>query len=97
MEETEIQKKVNKNGMIISRIPSWAKDIIIGKADEEHCGDYGACVAQMVRESNEYNCLKRKFFGGELNVKLVNNNQFDEEKPDIIKTGNGKEIKRREQ
>ena len=93
--ETQVQRAVNKNKLSISRIPSWAKDVIIGRADEEFCGDYGMCVAQFVREANEYDCLKRKFFNSELGVKLITQDNSDEKKKpeDEIKTGNGKVIK----
>lgn len=96
MGETEVQKAVNKEKLSISRIPSWAKEVIVGRAEEEHCGDYGACIAQMVRESNEYNCLKRKFFNSEFGVSLVKEDKHDEKKKaDDIVAANGKVIKRR--
>jgi len=93
--ETQVQRAVNKNKLSISRIPSWAKDVIIGRADEEFCGDYGMCVAQIVREANEYDCLKRKFFNSELGVKLITQDNSDEKKKpeDEIRAGNGKVIK----
>ena len=92
--ETKVQQTVNKNKLSISRIPSWAKEVIIGRAEEEFCGDYGMCVAHIVREANEYNCLKRKFFNSELGVKLVNQVNSDEKKkPEReIRAGNGKVI-----
>lgn len=94
--ETQVQQAVNKNKLSISRIPSWAKGVIVGRAEEEFCGDYGMCVAQFVRESNEYNCLKTKFFNGELGVKLVNQDDSDEKKKpeDEIRAGNGRVIRR---
>ncbi len=93
--ETPVQKVVNKNKLSISRIPAWAKDVIVGRAEEEFCGDYGMCVAQIVREANEYDCLKRKFFNGEYKVKLLNEANPDEKKKpeDEIRTGNGRVIK----
>lgn len=93
--ETKVQQAVNKNKLSISRIPSWAKDVIVGRAEEEFCGDYGMCVAQIVRESNEYDCFKRKFFNDEIGVKLVSQDNSDEKKKpeDEIRTGNGRVIK----
>ena len=93
--ESRIQQVVNKNKLSISRIPSWAKDVITERADEEFCGDYGMCIAQIVREANEYNCLKTKFFNSELGVKLISNDNPDEQKKpgDEIITGNGRVIK----
>ncbi len=93
--ESKIQERVNKDKWTISRFPSWAKEVVIGRADEEFCGDYGMCLAQMVRESNEYDCLKRKFFNSEFGVKLLTEDNLDEKKkPDEeIRTGNGRVIK----
>jgi len=38
------------------------------------------CVAQFVREANEYDCLKRKFFNSELGVKLIDGADQNERK-----------------
>lgn len=93
--ETQVQKVVNKNKLNISRIPSWAKDVIIGRAEEEFCGDYGMCVAQMVRESNEYDCFKRKFFDGSIKAKLITEEKPSEETPKkVIKAADGRIIRR---
>ena len=80
MEETKIQKIVNKNRLTISRIPSWAKEWIVNKAESEHCGDYGACIAQVIREAAEYEALKRKFIEGELDVNILINDKHSPEK-----------------
>ena len=82
--------------MIISRIPEWVKKIIIDKAESEHCGDYGACISQLVRDALEYNQLKHKFLDDELNVSLLikdKHNEVEDEK-EKIKFGNGKELER---
>ena len=81
--------------MIISRIPKWAKDIIYAKADAEHCGDYGACIAQMIREAMEYDSLKTKFFNNDLNVSLMINDKNSEKATEEgeLKTANGRVIK----
>lgn len=68
--ESEIQKKIENKGMIISRMPEWCKDVIKEIATLEHSGDYGECIAQFVREANEYRLLKDKFFNNDLNVTL---------------------------
>jgi hypothetical protein len=96
MKETNIQKVVNKNKLSISRIPSWAKEFIIEKAESEHCGDYGACVAHHIRNSMEYDALKNRLFSGDLNMKLIENDEVEKPVEKEIKTGNGKVIKRRE-
>lgn len=56
------------------------------------------CLAQIIRESNEYNCLKTKFFNSELGVKFVNQDNSDEKKKpeDMIRTGNGRVIRRQQ-
>lgn len=95
--ETELTRKVNKNGMIISRIPSWAKKIIKDVSEEENCGDYGACIAQFVRDALEYQALKQKFFNNDLNIDLVINNKNEEkleEPEEKIKFANGKKLKK---
>jgi len=92
---TEIQRRVNKNGMVISRIPSWAKDIITEKADVEHAGDYGACIAQMIRDAMEYDSLKTKFFNNQLDVNLMINDKHSEKvmkEESSIRTANGRVI-----
>lgn len=80
--------------MIISRIPSWAKDIIIEKANVEHAGDYGSCIAQMIRDAMEYDSLKTKFFNNDLNVSLMINDKYSEKAKEEsgIKTANGRVI-----
>ena len=81
--------------MIISRMPSWARDIIYEKAEMEHCGDYGACIAQFIREAMEYDCLKTKFFNNDLDINMtVNDKHSEKEKDGAIKFANGKEVKK---
>ncbi len=76
--------------MVISRIPEWAKETIKAVAMTEHSDDYGACIAQFVREANEYRILKAKFFNNDLNVTLSQPQQ--EEKDSGITLANGKKI-----
>lgn len=93
--ETDIQKKINKNGMVIARLPEWVKEEIYEEA-KWHSDDYGESVAQFVREAIEYRLLKQKFFSGDLAINLSQ----VEQQPDIqtsekeIKMANGKIIKR---
>jgi len=95
--ESEITKRVNKNGMIISRMPSWAKQVIYEKAELEHCCDYGACVAQLIREALEYQCLKEKFFNNDLDMNLtVNDKHNKEEVEETLKFANGREVKKQD-
>ncbi len=75
---SELQEKINKNGMVISRIPSWARQTIQSVAESEHANDYGACIAQFIREANEYRILKAKFFDNDLNVTLSDTNKQGE-------------------
>ena len=95
--ETGIQGKIEKRGMIISRIPEWAKEVIKTTAESEHSDDYGACIAQFIRDANEYRILKDKFFNNDMNVKLIldgPSKQIEEpEKEDnCIKFANGKKL-----
>lgn len=88
--ETEVQKKIEKNGMIISRIPLWAKQIIQDRANEEFSDDYGMCISSIIKESLEYNELKRKFFDGEVIMHL---SKIDSSDINEIKMASGKTIK----
>lgn len=92
--ETEIQKKINKNGMIISRIPRWVRDEIISEA-LWHSDDYGEAIAQFIREAMEYRLLKEKFIGGELSINLSQTQPTEEveQNTEEIKMANGKTIK----
>lgn len=93
--ETNIQKIVNKNRINISRIPSWAKELFVERAEEEFCDDYGMCLAAMIKECTEYNQLKKMFFNNEMNVSLLFNNPEvkTQDEGKTITLGNGKKIK----
>lgn len=95
MEKTEIQKRIERKGIVISRIPEWAKEIFKARAKDEFCDDYGMCLAAMIKECGEYNKLKQMFFENELNVQLLFNNPQEEleEEMKTLKLGNGKLIK----
>jgi len=95
MVETEIQKRVNKNGMVISRIPSWAREFIYEDSIAEHSGDYGACIAFHLRNSIEYMNLKTKFLDNQLDVKINLSEKTEKIKQNLtnLKFGNGKIIK----
>lgn len=88
---TEIQKKINKNGLVIGRIPDWVKEEIYQEANW-HSDDYGEAIAQFVRESIEYRLLKQKFFSGDMMINLSQIKQPKEEV--VIKMANGKIIKK---
>ena len=95
--ESEIQKRIAKDGIIISRIPGWAKDLFIVRAKEEFCSDYGMCLSAMIKECGEYNQLKQMFFENDLNVQLVlgspsGETEEKEEEGKVLKFGNGKII-----
>ena len=72
-------------------MPSWAKDVIIGKADEEFCGDYGMCIASLVKDALEYDCMKRKFFSESFSLNYSAEQQ--QESNSEIKFANGKTMK----
>lgn len=97
--ESEIQKKIENKGMIISRMPDWAKEVIKEVARAEHSDDYGETIAQFVREANEYRLLKSKFFNNDLDVTL----SYPEEKKSTkkeelgIKFANGKKLNKQEE
>ena len=77
--EADIRKFVFK-GLVINRVPSWAKEIFIQKAQEEFADDYGQCLAYLLRTTLEYERLKELFLNNQLNVKLLlSGSEFTEE------------------
>ena len=95
--ENELQTRIKRKGIIISRMPSWAKDAFIERAKLEFADDYGMCLASMIRESNEYLLLKQKFFNNQMDVQLILNNKPQEVEPEKdgeIKAGNGRIIRK---
>ncbi len=91
MEKTELQKKIERKGIVISRLPEWAKEVFKARAREEFCDDYGMCLAAMLKECGEYHKLKEMFFENNLNLKKISEQKEDNEKS--IKFANGKIIK----
>ena len=65
-----IKDKIEKNGMIISRIPQWIKQIIINEAIDRHCDDYGEAISQFIREAIEYRRLKEKFLNDDFFIQM---------------------------
>ena len=93
--ESDIQKKIEQKGLIISRMPNWAKVLIINRAKEEFCDDYGMCMSAILKESLEYNQLKQMFFENELNIKMSFDKEpleEDEKNEQKIKFANGKKL-----
>ncbi|HED06098.1 MAG TPA: hypothetical protein ENI61_05375 [Ignavibacteria bacterium] len=85
---SEIQKRIERKGLVISRIPIWARDLFIERAKEEFCDDYGMCLSAMIKECGEFSQLKKLFFDNKLN--LNSDNIVDEKS---IKFANGHTIK----
>ena len=74
-------------------MPKWARDIIYDRSEMEHCGDYGACIAQFIREAMEFQCFKEKFFNNDFDMKLiVNDKQEKEDTEGVLKFANGREV-----
>lgn len=94
----EIQERIKKKGLIISRVPEWAKEAFIARAKAEFSDDYGMCLAAMFKESNEYAVLKQKFFDNDLNIQMIIGNNIKpdmiSEDKDVIRAGNGKIIRK---
>ena len=90
--ESELKKRIENKGMIISRIPEWAKEVIMTTAQTEHSDDYGACIAQFIREASEYRILKDKFFNNDMNVKLSIDKPVEQKEETGIKFANGKKL-----
>ena len=90
--DSELSKRIEGEGMHISRIPEWAKEAIKDTAFNEHANDYGACIAQFIREANEYRILKDKFFNNDMNLKIVMDRPEEVDKESSIKLANGKKL-----
>ena len=93
--DSEIQKRIERKGIVISRLPDWAKELFIKRAGEEFCDDYGMCLASMVKECGEYSQLKQIFFENKLNLKFLSDGAQSKNEDNLkeIKLGNGKIIK----
>ena len=65
-----LKEKIEHKGLVISRIPDWAKQSFKLWAKQEFADDYGMLLAHLIREANEYAKLKNKFLEGELPIKL---------------------------
>ena len=91
----EIQERIKKKGLIINRIPEFAKEAFLERAKFEFENDYGMCLSAIIKESNEYLLLKQMFLSGNLNVKLLfENNNINSNEENVIKTGSGKIIRK---
>ena len=86
---SEIKKRIEFNGLVISRISSWARDYIKERAKEEFCDDFGQTIAFIIKEVQEYEMLKSKFFNNEMKVQLIQENQVKDNTP---RTKNGAEL-----
>lgn len=91
--ESELKRRIENKGMIISNIPRWAKDVIKDAAEADHTNSYGEAMACFIKEALEYRMLKEKFFNNDLNVTLSYpqvdlSMQSDKE----IKFANGKKL-----
>ena len=75
----EIKNKIEFQGIVVNRIPAWAKDYIKSRAKEEFADDYGALLSFLIRETQEYEILKSKFFNNDLQVQLIQNPQENSE------------------
>lgn len=100
--ETEIEKIVNRNRIVMSSVPTWAKELFLVRSQEEFGDHHGSCLAALLKDSAEYNKLKEMFFNNEMNVQLLLNSSQAEseietevkvkEEVNSIRLGNGKTI-----
>jgi hypothetical protein len=98
MEKSELQQKIEEKGIIISRVPEWARDIFKEKANTECCGDYGWCLSELIKDSMEYDRLKTMFLNNQLDIQvgIKDKEELKNHIPDkatrTIKFANGKTI-----
>ena len=92
--ESSIQKKIEQNGIIINRVPGWAREIFKDKANFEFESDYGMCLAAILKDSIENNRLKEMFFDNKLGVKIaLDGAKVEDEDMNEVHMANGKTIK----
>lgn len=89
---SEIKDKIEVKGLIVSRIPSWAKTYIKERAKSEFSDDYGQTIAYLIKMCEEYEALKAKFFQGDLQLQFISNAQ-SEATSDSPKSISGQPIK----
>ena len=76
---SEIKEAIELKGLVISRLPSWAKTYIKERAKEEFCDDYGQVIAYLIKQANEYELFKAKFLNSELALQIINNSEEQSE------------------
>jgi len=89
---SEIKDKIELKGLVISRLPSWAKTYIKERAKDEFCDDYGQVLAYLIKQANEYELFKSKFLNSELAIQLINN-QPEDTSENVRKSISGQPIK----
>lgn len=87
---SEIKDKIQFRGLVISRIPSWARDYIKVRSKEEFSDDYGALISYLIKQASEYEQLKTKFLNSELPIKI--GMEKEESKEEISLTKNGSKL-----
>lgn len=94
MEKSDLQQKIEEKGIIISRVPEWAREIFKQKANNECCGDYGWCLSDLIKDSMEYNRIKTMLLNNEFDVSIGidNKSQSQDKAVRTIKFANGKTI-----
>ncbi len=68
---SEIKHKIELNGIVVSRMPSWAKEVFKEMAKERFADDFGMTISYLLTSTLEYERLKEMFFNNQLNVKLL--------------------------
>jgi len=90
---SEIKDRIEIRGLVVSRIPSWAKTYIKQRAKEEFCDDYGALISYLIRQVEEYELFKSKFLNSELMIQIVNNPQNEKTDAGVPRSICGEPIK----
>lgn len=93
----EINRKIREISLVISRVPIDTKKTFVDIANAEFSGDYGMLLKNILDEAIEYKQMKIIFFEN-VNMKLdiiidKLSNVNTEEKPKVIKTLGGRELK----
>jgi hypothetical protein len=86
-----MRKIYQSKGLIISRIPQKKRQLFIELANEDFCGDYGMCLASLLDYVITLQPLSTRVDALELEVSKLN--QPHEEKKEVKKLMDGKELK----
>lgn len=87
----DIKNAIEHKGIVMSRVPAWAKDLFKELAKSEFEDDYGQALASLVKEAMEYRQFKQLLLSNNLQLFPI---KEEEPKIETVRRSiNGKPIK----